>query len=556
MKIAIYSRKSKFTGKGESIENQIEMCRDYAEKHCGPSDLEYTIYEDEGFSGGNVDRPRFQQMLQDAKSKKFDVLICYRLDRVSRNIADFSSLIEELQSHGISFVSIREQFDTSTPLGRAMMFIASVFAQLERETIAERVRDNMLELAKTGRWLGGPAPFGFESERVNYLDEEYKERSLVKLNPIADEMQQIEFIYDKYLELGSIHQVQKFLIQNNITTKTGTFYSKHVISDILRNPVYAKADNAVFKYLQGKGIAMAGQDRINSKRAILLYNKVDKKSGKNDFNEWIGAVAKHEGYISSEKWLKVQYQMDKNSMKLPRSGTSEIALLSGLIRCAKCGAPMNVTYGPKKKDGTVKHYYTCNLKFISKEKCQNTNANGANTDNAVVGKLIKLSESKDALLAELHALKSEKKLPDKANVLDELKSKKERLIAEINNLVGEVSKSAAASKYILPQIEARDQEVKKLDEEITKLEKEKEEKEKETEGFELVVNNILNFAGIIDNLSNREKKTYLRTIIDKVFWDGDSEELAIKLLNNIDVSQFRSGSSRSGNKNHTATGLL
>lgn len=109
MKIAIYSRKSKFTDKGDSIENQIEMCKEFAENHF--ESPEYIIYEDEGFSGGSTNRPRFLQMLKDAKEKKFDVLICYRLDRVSRNIADFTALIDELEKNNISFVSVREQFD-------------------------------------------------------------------------------------------------------------------------------------------------------------------------------------------------------------------------------------------------------------------------------------------------------------------------------------------------------------------------------------------------------------------------------------------------------------
>ena len=95
-----------------------------------------------------------------AKERKIRAIVVYRLDRISRNISDFSSLIEELGRLGIDFVSIRESFDTSSPMGRAMMYIASVFSQLERETIAERIRDNMHELAKTGRWLGGTTPHG------------------------------------------------------------------------------------------------------------------------------------------------------------------------------------------------------------------------------------------------------------------------------------------------------------------------------------------------------------------------------------------------------------
>ena len=159
--IAIYSRKSKFTGKGESIGNQVDMCKEYVRLHYGEKALETAIvFEDEGFSGGNTNRPAFQRMIAQIERGEIGTLVVYRLDRVSRNVSDFSGLIENLKRKDITFVSIRENFDTSTPMGRAMMYIASVFSQLERETIAERIRDNMHELAKTGRGLGGNTPTG------------------------------------------------------------------------------------------------------------------------------------------------------------------------------------------------------------------------------------------------------------------------------------------------------------------------------------------------------------------------------------------------------------
>jgi len=156
LRIAIYSRKSKYSDVGDSIGNQIELAKEYISKNYPEEEygIEIVIFEDEGFSGGNIDRPKFQKFLEEEKKNPFDILISYRLDRISRNIADFSSLMNELNELNTSFVSIKEQFDTKTPMGRAMMYIASVFAQLEREVIAERIRDNMLELAKTGRWLG------------------------------------------------------------------------------------------------------------------------------------------------------------------------------------------------------------------------------------------------------------------------------------------------------------------------------------------------------------------------------------------------------------------
>ena len=170
MKVAIYSRKSRFTGKGESIENQIQLCKDYALTRFDIKNEDIFIYEDEGFSGGNIDRPQFQLLMKDARKKKFNMLICYRLDRISRSVMDFSNTFEALENNGIGFISIKEQFDTSTPMGKAMLYISSVFAQLERETAAERIRDNMQQLAKTGRWLGGVTPTGYEREQITYSD--------------------------------------------------------------------------------------------------------------------------------------------------------------------------------------------------------------------------------------------------------------------------------------------------------------------------------------------------------------------------------------------------
>jgi site-specific DNA recombinase len=139
----------KFTGKGESIGNQIELCKECFQIHYGADALNHLlVYEDEGFSSGNLNRPDFKKMMTAAKEGKFNAIIVYRLDHISRNISDFASLIQELSHLNIAFVSIREQFDTASPMGRAMMYIASVFSQLEGETIAERIRDNMHELAK------------------------------------------------------------------------------------------------------------------------------------------------------------------------------------------------------------------------------------------------------------------------------------------------------------------------------------------------------------------------------------------------------------------------
>ena len=178
---AIYSRKSKYTSKGESIDNQIELCKKYLlGKYENITEKNIKVYQDEGFTGYNTKRPEFQQMLDDIKNYKIKTIIVYRLDRISRNVSDFCKLKDKLAKYNVDFMSVTENFDTSTPMGTAMLMISSVFAQLERDTIAERIKDNMYELAKTGRWLGGNTPLGYKSKKIE-ITEKGKTRSQYQL---------------------------------------------------------------------------------------------------------------------------------------------------------------------------------------------------------------------------------------------------------------------------------------------------------------------------------------------------------------------------------------
>ena len=227
--IAIYTRKSKLTDKGESIQNQIKLCIEYINKNYSDEEVKIIYYDEgEGKSGGDSQRSKFQKLMRDAKNNIYNVLMCYRLDRVARNVADFSDLIEELNQHNISFISVKEQFDTCTPMGRAMMYIASVFAQLEREIVAERVKDNLTELAKSGRWLGGTTPTGYKSEGYEILpikevnkdnEVERKKKKAYKLQKDKEEGQIIEILFNKIEELQSLSAVETYLMNNDILLK-------------------------------------------------------------------------------------------------------------------------------------------------------------------------------------------------------------------------------------------------------------------------------------------------------------------------------------------------
>ena len=313
-KIAIYSRKSKFTGKGESIENQIEMCKNYIAVHY-PEAAEITVYEDEGYSGKNINRPEFTKLMNDCKAKKVDLIVCYRLDRILRNIVDFAKLVEELNALNISFESIKEKFDASSSMGRAMMYISSVFSQLERETIAERIRDNMHELAKFGRWLGGHTPTGYKSEPVEKITLDGKVRRMFKLEIVKDEIALIKKLYAKFIETNSLTKVETYLLQNRIPTKNGNKFTRFSIKGILQNPVYMIADEAAWDYFLKEEIEIYSDEKdFDGVHGIMAYNKTLQQNGKSnqtrDMSEWIIAVGRHKGIISGKEWLLVQDMLE------------------------------------------------------------------------------------------------------------------------------------------------------------------------------------------------------------------------------------------------------
>ncbi len=531
MKIAIYSRKSKFTTRGDSIENQIQLCKEYVYGHFNSTDDDITIYEDEGFSGGNTDRPQFKLMMRDVKAKKFNVLICYRLDRISRNIADFSTLIEDLHENDISFVSIKEQFDTSTPMGRAMMYIASVFAQLERETIAERIRDNMLQLAKTGRWLGGTTPTGFDSQEIVYLDHNAKKRKLFKLTPIAQEIKTVKLIYEKFLELDSLTQLETFCIQNNIKTKNNKNYTRFSLRSILTNPVYATADENTYNYFIDNDYEVyADSNKFTGKKGIMAYNKtVQKKNTTNrlrDNSEWIIAVGKHPGIIRGKDWVRVQNMINKNKSKTFRKVKNSESLLSGILRCGNCGSFMRPKMGRVNKDGVQAFYYICELKEKSKrEKCDIKNIKGNDLDQLVIDEIKKLSYKGSTLSRKIEKDKvsiSSAKISLDAEI-KEIKANIDDNDKAIANLVGSLSEGqeSNATKYIIVQINELDKKNSNLKERLFELEEKRESNNIKEDNIDIVDDIIIKFANMIDTSDVIQKRNLIRSVVDKIIWDGE-----------------------------------
>lgn len=533
------------------VGNQIELALDYIKVHYNSNEYDTTIltFEDEGFSGKNVDRPKFKEMLSLILDNKINVLICYRLDRISRNIADFASLINQLSEHSVDFISIKEQFDTRTPMGRAMMYIASVFAQLEREVIAERVRDNLLELAKTGSWLGGDSPLGYSSERFKKVDVcekdednllTQKSRTASKLIINVDELKMVRFIFEKYLELKSLSKLETYLMNKDIKTRKGKYYSIFSLKWILTNPVYAKNDEDAFEFFKSKDIDIYtendGREKFDGNYGFLTYNKTSGKKD-NPMEEWIIAVGLHPGIISGREWVAVQCLLEKNSDKSYRAigYPKKQSIVSGLIKCKACGSSMRPKNMDKRReDGTVNYGYCCDLKEKSRgQKCNSKNVSGEKLDNKIIDIIKEVFVPNSEIYNELKKLtfsKDKNIITNEINLLEKERLKKQH---EIDTIIDKL-------KYIdVDLIDTININLRKLKNEKAELEnkikKLQDSKINDSQNSieKITAKNILNIIDnsfkIFDNYDLKTKRDITKLFIENI--EGEGKQVTINFLN-------------------------
>lgn len=534
-KIAIYSRKSKFTGKGESIENQIELCHRYIDDtYPDISETDIVVFEDEGFSGKNTERPQFQKMMQMAEAGELKAIICYRLDRISRNISDFSQLIEKLEEMEIDFISMKENFTPDNPMGKAMMYICSIFAQLERETIAERILDNMHELAKTGRWLGGTTPTGYQSvEMTGRIELDGKTRKMHKLEIIKEEADLVRLIFRKFLETGSLTKVDEYLLMNNIKTKNNRNFSRFSIRGILENPVYMSADMEAWEYFENKGVEVfAPKECFHGKYGIMAYNKTKQNTAKSHdtraITEWIIAIGKHKPLVSGADWVKAQSLLSQNKSKTYRKPKSVYALLSGILYCENCGAYMR----PKANrrilpNGEKSFSYLCETKEKThRQHCDMKNPNGNELDRKVCNEIKKLVGDKSEFFQYLeNAKKMIGQLENGSSTeLQMLKNKICQNDKKIEALVTSLTKAenTPSYDYIIKEINELHKKNEQLKNTLADLNCRIQQNNLSENEFDILESILVQFSESFDLMSYEEKRRALRVFIDKVTWDGEN----------------------------------
>lgn len=533
---AIYARKSVLNEKSESLENQIKRGKQFAENR-GWNTL---IYKDEGYSGKDTARPGFERMLTDAEKGKFQYLICYRLDRVSRNVADFSSFIEKLNELGIGFISISENFDTTTPMGRAMMMIASVFAQLERETIAERVKDNMIDIAKSGSWTGGPVNFGFDIQKVT-VTENGKQKEISKLVINEDEAEIVKKFYEWYLEpKGSIRNNVFEANKREYKTKNGDLWNQNQMGRLLRNPKYCIATPEVYDYFVNETeiTVVNNRDEFDGKHALQYYNR--RKPYKNttrlrDQKEWIVAISDHKGIIPGNKWVETQRKLNKRANKHPRQGTGKKGLLAYLVKCGKCGSSMSYYLNKKNKNsnGYDYAYYKCRKRVSQgKHLCDNKTIRAHRLEEAVIKTIKKICSDQNFIKKTIEKVKNEIN-----NKQEPLLKEKQKILKQIDGINVEIKRLIRAlGKGSIPE-ELIEERIKELNAEKSNLTNKLEEI-KANIGFtstdsinaDIFKEYAMKFNNTFDDLNLEEKRKFLQSLIKEIRVTDDKVDIHMHFM--------------------------
>lgn len=392
MAIIFYARKSVERINSISCETQIEYCK----SAIRPEEREEKIITivDNGFSGGNVNRDGFQKMMKLVRQNKISKVVVYKLDRISRSLADFVNILQEFKAHNVEFVSSQEAFDTSSPYGELIVKILMVFAEFERTSTINRVTQAYEHRSEMGFYMGGRQPYGFEL--VPTIIHNIKTK---KLCPILSEAEQVKYIFEVYAqESVSLRRLLDILVTENRKPLNGSEWSTSKLSTILRNPIYVRADSDVYDYYERHGVQMITDvSMFTGEYGAQLYGHSKHKADSPDWSDMKLVLLSHTGIVDSAVWLKCQKKLEKNK-QIGNSVSNRTSWLSGKVVCEKCGHTMTTIKGKINKEGEIRRYFNCTGK-THKRCCTGTKVTiyAEDLENMVYDCICeKFSELKDA----------------------------------------------------------------------------------------------------------------------------------------------------------------
>ena len=517
MRFATYGRKSIYSDKSDSVENQERMCREYADFRFKGQVESFESYADEGLSGANTDRPGLKQLLSDVEDGHIDTLIVYQLDRLSRDVKDFANIYSKLEEKGVMFISLKENIDTNTPIGKAMMFITATFAQMERETIAARVTDNLSGLARKGFWTGGKAPQGYVLERI-----EVNGKKHVTLAVDPEAAARCTWIFNTFLDNNyTIGHMQTEFRKQGIRTESGCFFSASQIYQFLTMPYCVEATAEVYDYFSGKGCRMeAGspREKWDGTRGVMVYGRTNQKNRRiirQPPDQWIVCLGYHKPFIPAERWLAVQERFQQNTFN--KTMKYDVPLLKGVVRC-KCGCLMSVAR-KKLKSGILSHYACRKRNQQGIEACDMRYVKCADLDKMALDIFGRIEADPSVIFEYVKDAKPQ----DHDQILRNLETQANHYRAKIERLSDALSdaEGSTAAKYIIAQIEKEDLNLEAVRREIDIVKSNMRKDQNTIKTAEDRATEITRLMQGLDGFSDIEKNKIVQEVVQECKWDGN-----------------------------------
>jgi site-specific DNA recombinase len=482
VRCAVYTRKSTDEGLEQDF-NSLDAQREAGEAFIASQRGEgWTYladrYDDGGYTGGNMDRPALKRLMADIEAGQVDCVVVYKVDRMSRSLLDFARMMETLEKHGVSFVSVTQQFNTTSSMGRLTLNVLLSFAQFEREIISERTRDKIAAARRKGKWSGGRPILGFDVDPRGG-----------RLMVNEDEAARVRAIFEQYLDRESLLATIKELDARGWTNKRwttkkghvagGAPFNKHGLYSLLTNVLYTGRITYKDEVHDGEHPAIVDEDVFRRARALLTRNGA---TGGRDVRNRFGA------------------------------------LLKGLIRCAPCNSAMVHTHTAKKGARRYRYYVCANAQKRGWHTCPSKSIPAQEIEGFVVEQVRcigkdttfvaeTLNETRGQSKARIRDLEAEKRV---------LERDLARHNAELRKLAGSLAKNGTATDRVADlqdRIRAAEQRSTQVREELISL------------GRELVDENevaraLAAFDPVWETLAPREQIRVIRLLVQRVDYDG------------------------------------
>ncbi len=489
IRCAVYTRKSTEEGLDQdfnSLDAQRLAGENYIASQCGEGwECRPDHYDDGGYTGGNIDRPAFKRLMADVEDGKIDCILVYKVDRLSRSLLDFTRIMEKMEKHGVSFVSVTQQFNTTTSMGRLTLNILLSFAQFEREIISERTRDKIAATRRQGKWSGGIPILGYDVDPRG-------RRLLVN----EDEAVRVRAIFELYLERQALIETVKELDTRGWVSK---------------------------KWITRKGKERGGKpfNKNNLYRLLTNLLYIGKITYKDEVHE-----GEHAAIVDAEVFRRVQRLLKRNGTSGGRHVRNRFgALLKGLIHCVPCQCAMTPTHTTKNGNKRYRYYVCLNAQKRGWHNCPSKSIPAPEIENFVLEQIRRIGKDSGLLAETLKQIRTrgQKRIRELQTEKLGLERDLKRHNSKLRELAGRLATNGSATDQVADlqdRIRAAEQRTTQVREELIALSRELVDEKEIAQALSL-------FDPVWETLSPREQVRIVRLLIERVDYDGEKGTVSV-----------------------------